>query len=51
MADWASYRASMAGLRRLAERQQHLLIVPSHCPSALDAWRARYETDRRDAGG
>jgi glyoxylase-like metal-dependent hydrolase (beta-lactamase superfamily II) len=37
--DWAGYRATLRALHRLQEERPDLVVVPSHCPDAIE--RAR----------
>lgn len=38
MHDWRAYRATLAGLLAVAQRQPELLIVPSHCVETIAAY-------------
>lgn len=41
MHDWSAYRATLAGLLAVANRQPELLIVPSHCAETMAAYAPR----------
>lgn len=41
MHDWPAYRATLAGLLAVANRQPDLLIVPSHCADTIAGYAAR----------